>query len=93
MKARIYKPAKSTMQSGKARSKKWLVELIEEKNVHHVDPLMNWTSVDNTLSQLHFEFAQKEDAIDFAKKSGFEFVVEEPLAPKLQKKSYAENFA
>lgn len=93
MKARIYRPAKSAMQSGKARSKKWLVELVEEKNIRHLNPLMKWVSVDNTLSELHFEFANKEDAIDFAKKRGFEFVVEEPELAKLQKKSYAENFA
>ena len=93
MKARIYKPTNSAMQSGKARSRKWLFEVIEEKNIRHLDPLMSWVSVDNTLSELHFEFAHKEEAIDFAKRSGFEFVVEEPLAPKLQKKSYAENFA
>ncbi len=93
MKARIYRPAKSAMQSGKARSKKWLVELVEEKNIRHLNPLMKWVSVDNALSELHFEFVNKEDAIDFAKKRGFEFVVEEPELVRLQKKSYAENFA
>lgn len=93
MKFKIYKPAKSAMQSGKARNKKWLVEAIEEKNIRHLDPLMKWVSVDNTLSELHFEFAKKEEAIEFAQKSGFDFVVEEPLVAKLQKKSYADNFA
>ena len=93
MKVKIYKPVKSAMQSGKARSKKWLVELLEEENVRHLDPLMNWVSVDNTLSELHFEFAHKEDAINFAKSRGFEFVVVEPEMAKMQKKSYAENFA
>lgn len=93
MKVRIYKPAKSAMQSGKARSKKWMVEPIEEKNAHHLDSLMSWVSVDNTMSELSFEFSQKEEAIEFAKKSGYDFVVEEPQAASLKKKSYAENFA
>ncbi len=92
MKVRIFKPAKSAMQSGKAGNKKWCVKPIEEKNLRHVNELMHWVSVDSTMSELNFEFASKEEAIDFAKKSGFEFVVEEPHAPKLQKKAYADNF-
>ena len=92
MKARIYRPTKSAMQSGRARSKKWICELLEEKKLRRLDNLMDWTSVDNTISQVHFEFASKEDAIAFAKKSNFDFEVVEPLAPKLQKKSYADNF-
>jgi len=93
MKVKIYKPAKSAMQSGKARSKKWLVEPIDEKNIRHLNPLMNWVSVDNTVSELYFEFATKEAAIDFAKQRGFQFVVEEPQLSSLKKKSYADNFA
>lgn len=93
MKVRIYRPAKSAMQSGKARSKKWLVEPIDEKNIRHINPLMNWVSVDNTISELHFEFATKEAAIDFATQKGFQYVVEEPQLVGFRKKSYAENFA
>lgn len=93
MKVRIYKPTKSAMQSGKARTKKWVIEPIDEKNIRRLNPLMSWVSVDNTLSQLHFEFLQKEDAINFAKKNGYDFVVEEPKFASLKKKSYAENFS
>lgn len=92
MKVRIYKPTKSTMQSGKARTKKWVVEPIEEKNLRHLNPLMNWVSVDNTLSELRFEFLNKEDAIAFAKKSHFDFIVEEPRKSSFKKKAYADNF-
>lgn len=92
MKAKIYRPAKSAMQSGKARSKKWICELLEEKKLRRQDSLMGWVNVDNTASQLHFEFASKDEAIAFAKKSGFSFEVVEPLLAKLQKKSYADNF-
>lgn len=93
MKVKIYKPTKSAMQSGKARTKKWVVEPIDEKNIRHLNPLMNWVSVDNTLSQLYFEFSQKEDAINFAKQNGYDFVVEDPQIASLKKKSYAENFS
>lgn len=93
MKVRIYKPAKSAMQSGKANSKKWLVEPIEETNSHSLDKIMNWVSTsDVKLSELHFYFNSKDEAVDFAKKSNFKFVIEEPKIAKLQKKSYADNF-
>ena len=92
MKVRIYRPAKTAMQSGKARTKKWLVEFIEEKNSRNFDKIMGWTSIDNTLSELHFAFNSKEEAIDFASKKNLEFIVEEPLFSSLKKKSYADNF-
>ncbi len=93
MKVKIYKPAKSAMQSGNANSKKWLVEPVEEKNSHSLDGIMNWVSTSNVgLSELRFYFASRSDAVEFAKKSKFEFEVEEPRAAKLQKKAYADNF-
>ncbi len=92
IKVRIYKPAKSVTQSGKARSNKWVVEPVEGQNVRHTNNLMNWVSVDNTIFQLHFEFLNKEDAIAFAKNNKYQFVVEEPKQASFKKKAYADNF-
>ena len=79
------------MQSGRAKNR-WLVEISEEENLYHLDKLMGWVSVDNTNSQLQFEFASKEEAVDFAKKNDFEYEVKEPKIASVKKKSYASNF-
>ncbi len=94
MKVRIYKPIKSPTQSGKANLRKWYVEPIETQKTRSIDPVMYWVSTNNAaLSQLHFSFENKEDAIKFAQNSGYDYVVEEPQAEKFKAKSYASNFA
>jgi len=92
MKVKIFRPAKSAMQSGKKNSKKWYVEPIEETNIRSVNPLMGWISAKNTSSQLHFEFISKEEAIKFAESEGFQYEVEEPKIASVKQKSYAANF-
>ncbi len=92
MKVRIFKPAKSAMQSGKRNTKKWLVQVIEDKKIRSIDPLMGWVSAQNTSSQLKFKFASKEEAINFAKQKNIPYEVVEPKSSTIQKKSYAENF-
>ena len=49
------------MQSGKAKTKKWLLRFEDDKN--GINPLMGWESSYNTLSELNLEFSTKEDAI------------------------------
>jgi hypothetical protein len=90
-KFRIFQPAKNAMQSGKKNTKKWLMLPIEG-NIRSINPLTGSTSVSNTSSQLKYEFATKEDAINFATKSKFKFEVEEPHVAIIKPKSYAANF-
>ncbi len=92
MKVRIYRPTKSAMQSGKNNMKKWLLVPVEQENVRSLNPLMGWTSVGNTESQLKLSFSTKEAAIEYAKSQKFEFEVEEPEVSSVKKKSYSANF-
>jgi hypothetical protein len=92
MKVKIFKPAKSAMQSGKKNSKKWLMLPFEEINTRSISKLTGWTSSNDTSTQLKFEFSSKEDAINFAKDRNFTYEIEEPKIATLKKKSYAENF-
>lgn len=92
MKVKIYRSAKSAMQSGKKNTKKWHVEPIDLVNHLSCNKLMGWVSTDSTQSQLKFEFANKEAAIDFAKSQNFEYEVVEPNLSSVKKKSYAANF-
>lgn len=91
MKARIYKPAKTAMQSGKGRTKDWVLEYA--KGATYVEPLMGWTGSKDTLRQLKLSFDSREDAIAYAQKKGIPFEVQEPHAPQRILKSYADNFA
>ena len=91
MRARIYKPAKNAMQSGRANTLGWMLEY-EQQSPLTPDPLMGWASSEDTRSQVQLEFETKEQALAYADKEGIDYQLFEP-APAAQKpKSYADNF-
>jgi len=89
-KAKIYIPNKSPMQSGLAKTDKWILEY--ETKDPTKNPLMGWESSSDTLSELKLEFSTKEQAINYAKKKKIYFELIEPKKRKTVKKSYADNF-
>ena len=89
-KAKIYKPAKTAMQSGRRNSKNWLLEFDTLDN--SISPLMGWESSKDTLSEVKLEFGTKEQAISYAKKNEINYYVIEPQKTKVIKKSYSDNF-
>ncbi len=91
MSARIFKPAKTAMQSGEACTKEWVLEFDAEAK-REIDPLMGWTSSPDTQSQVRLEFASKDEAIAYAVRQGVAYTVVEPKPRQLVKKSYGENF-
>jgi hypothetical protein len=91
MLARIYQPAKNAMQSGKARTKKWVLEYEPERPLA-IEPLMGWTSSDDMRRQVSLDFDTLEDAIAYAEKNGIPFQVFEPHKPATRTKSYPDNF-
>ena len=94
MRARIYKPARNAMQSGSAKSKRWVLEFAPASR-REVDPLMGWTSSNDTQSQVKLRFDSKEAALEYAQENGIEAVVSEPKARKanIRAGGYGENFA
>jgi hypothetical protein len=91
MTARIYRPAKTAMQSGTAKTKRWLLEF-EQARPREVEPLMGWTSSTDTRQQLRLWFASKEEAIAYATREGLDYRVEEPKAMKRRAMAYSDNF-
>jgi hypothetical protein len=89
-KAKIYKPTKTAMQSGKRNVKNWLLEFETLNN--SINPLTGWESSVDTMSEVKLEFESKEQAISFSKKNNIEFYVVEPQKRNLIKKSYSDNF-
>ncbi|MEW5421055.1 ETC complex I subunit [Amorphus sp. 3PC139-8] len=91
MSARIYKPAKTAMQSGRAKTHRWVLEF-DPQEPRTIDPLMGWTSSGDMTSQVHLRFPTKEAAILYAEKHGIEFRVEEPNERTPRRIAYADNF-
>ena len=89
-KAKIYKPARTAMQSGTRNTKNWLLEF-DTLNTG-VNPLMGWESSKDTMSEIKLEFKSKEQAVNYAKKNNIEFYIVEPQRRKVIKKSYSDNF-
>jgi len=89
-KAKIYKPTKTAMQSGKRNTKNWLLEF-DTLNTG-INPLTGWESSVDTMSEVKLEFPTKEQAINFAKKNNIEYYVLDSKKRKIIKKSYADNF-
>ena len=90
MPARIFKPARNAMQSGKGKSQEWSLEFLRE-TAPTADPLMGWTSGD-TSTQVQLRFATQAEAEDYAKRNGLAYTVT-PAAPvRINKKTYSDNF-
>lgn len=91
MLARIYKPAKTAMQSGTARTRKWILEF-EAEQARSIDPLMGYTSSSDMNSQVKMSFETKEQAIAHAEKHGIAYQVIEPKSGKRSIRAYSDNF-
>lgn len=91
IKARIFKPSKTSMQSGRAKTQEWVLEYTTE-TARRPEPLMGWVSSGDTLNQVKIGFPSKEEAIAFAEKKGFQFEVQEPQVRKTRPNNFAMNF-
>ncbi|MDH3234064.1 MAG: ETC complex I subunit [Alphaproteobacteria bacterium] len=89
--ARIYRPAKTAMQSGRGNTKSWVLEFAPAAPKAH-DPLMGWVSSSDTRGQVRLRFASKEEALAYAKRRNLAVEVEEPRERRIRPKSYADNF-
>ena len=90
MDVRIFRPAKTAMQQGRAGTERWLLEY--EPGAREVEPLMGWTSSRDTRRQLRLSFDSKEEAVAYAEKQGLMYSIEEPRERKVRPKAYADNF-
>lgn len=91
MSARIFSPAKTAMQSGKAKTGYWVLEF-DPETPRKIDPLMGYTTSRDMKSQIRLSFETKEEAVAYAEKQGIAYRVDEPKEAKRRQMSYAENF-
>jgi hypothetical protein len=91
MVARIYQPAKTATQSGRAKTRHWLLEM-EPRSRKEADPLCGWIGSDDTEQQVQLRFPTKEAAIAYARRQGIDYRVYDPHRRVVRPKSYADNF-
>jgi hypothetical protein len=92
MLARIYKPAKTAMQSGHAKTKEWVLNFAPEEP-REIEPLMGWTSSGDMKQQVTLRFHTKEEAVAYCERRGIAYQVFEAQEPARRKIAYADNFA
>ena len=81
------------MQSGKANTKRWLLEF-EADAARAIDPLMGWTSATDMASgQVRLAFETKEAAVAYAREHGLPYQVADDRPGEPSPKSYSDNFA
>jgi hypothetical protein len=78
------------MQSG-ARSPKWVLAY-EPATRRQPEPLMGWTSAEDTLNEVQLHFESMEEAVAFAARKGLDYTVIPPQDTSEKPKSYADNF-
>ena len=92
MAARIYRPAKTAMQSGTAKTKLWVLDY-EPEQPRAIEPLMGWTSSGDMRQQLRLRFETKDEAIAYCERHGIPYQVAEPKPSARRTMSYSDNFA
>ncbi|HEY7298617.1 MAG TPA: ETC complex I subunit [Xanthobacteraceae bacterium] len=92
MLARIYKPAKTAMQSGLARTKEWVLDF-EPQEPREVEPLMGWTSSGDMRSQVRLQFDTPEEAVAYCERYGIAYQLFPAQEPARRGLSYADNFS
>ena len=94
MRAKIYQPARTAMQSGTAKTGGWVLEFAPSE-AREVDPLMGWTSSGDMDSQVRLRFESRDAALAYATANCIDADVEDPKARKftIRPRGYGENFA
>jgi hypothetical protein len=91
MRARIYFPPKSAMQSGRA-GREWVLHY-DSAAQERPDPLMGWIGGGDTQAQVRLFFPTREEAIAYAERNGIQYDIEIPRERRLKVKAYADNFS
>ena len=91
MKARIYRPTKTAMQSGTANTRQWVLEY-EPEHRRTIDPLMGWISSDDMRSQVRLRFDSRDEAVAYATRQGIAYDIQPEHRRKRHIRAYADNF-
>lgn len=91
MQVRIYKPAKSAMQSQENKDK-WLMEFLPNQSDRYIEPFLHKVASKDMANEIKLAFDNLESAVQFAQAKYYNYEIIKPQLTKLIKKSYASNF-
>ena len=91
MVARIYRPAKTAMQSGRAKTNCWVLDYEQEAR-RSIEPLMGYTSSSDMKSQLRLTFESKEEAIAYAERNAIAYRIADAKERRPRPMAYSDNF-
>ncbi len=92
IRARIYRPEKVATQSGRRKTKSWVLEYDPERK-RLLDDFTGWTGSDDMRSQIRMEFPSKEAAIAYVERKGIDYELKMPSEHKRKGSSYTDNFS
>jgi hypothetical protein len=93
MHVRILQPTKSAMQSGRGKSKMWVIQPVLP-TARAPEALMGWIAAGDSASELNqrLQFSSREAAIEFAAKQGWDYSVIDPQQRQITPRNYLDNF-
>lgn len=91
MTARIFRPAPNAMQSGRGKSKDWVL-VFEQATAREIEPLMGYTSSADTRQQVRLTFDTLEEAEAYARRNGLAYWVQPAQESTPKRSSYSDNF-
>ncbi|MAJ00312.1 MAG: oxidoreductase [Nisaea sp.] len=92
MRARIYRPTKTAMQSGRTKARTWTLDY-EPASARRPEPLMGWVAAADTSQQVRLSFDSEAEAVAYAERHKIDYVVLRPRERKIRPKVYADNFS
>ena len=88
---RIYCRSKSATQSGRDKSRDWILEA-ELTTAQSPEPIMGWTQSGDTMNQVRMEFPSKDSAETFAKNQGWRYTTDQTNVRRVKPRNYGDNF-
>ena len=80
------------MQSGKARTKEWVLDY-EPEVPREIEPLMGWTASGDMRQQVRLYFDTAEEAVAYCERHGIAYQVSNSKPVARHTISYADNFS
>ena len=91
MVARIYQPSKTAMQSGRAKTRTWVLEY-EPEAPKQYEPLMGWTSSSDMKSQIKLRFESSDAAAAYCEQRDIPYHIVKTKERSVKRVSYSDNF-
>lgn|SRR5690348_1907384 len=91
MTALIYRPAPNAMQSGRGKSKSWVL-VYEPDKAKYIEPLMGYTGSAETQTQVRLSFDTLEEAETYARTNGIPYTVQPAHTSTPKRSNYSDNF-